>query len=362
MEEISSEEAPSPPEEPAPGLKIEPEPEINHSWQFDGPENHSMDPAVFRALHSALPGTGIHSVVTVKDGVIIDEYYEDGYDENSIFEMHSGSKSVTSALIGIAIEEGYIDSIDDPAATYLPQLAQQEDPLKQQITLRHLLTHTSGLEWYEWNGVSNFREWRNSENWVNYIVNRKMVAQPGGYFAYSTGGTHLLSAVLESATGMTQAEFCRTRLFDPMGVSDTAYWRTDPQEIADGGNGLFISSRDAARFGQLFLDGGVWNGQQLVPSAWVEESTSVQNAGPGGSTGQYGYQWWICSYTAGAYGYHPAPYGSAAYDSYFAFGHAGQFIFVVPELELVSVFVSDCQDSYTPRPYFTDYILAAYMG
>lgn len=266
-----------------------------------------MDSSVLEAMHTALPGTHVHAVIIVKDGVIIDEYYEDGYDENSIFEMHSGSKSYTSALIGIAIKQGYIDSIDDPAAKYLPQLAQQEDPLKQQITLRHLLTHTSGLEWYEWNGVSNFREWRNSENWVDYIVNRKMVARPGSYFSYSTGGTHLLSAVLESATGMSQAEFCRQNLLDPMGVSEAAYWRTDPQGIADGGNGIFVSARDAAKFGQFFLDGGEWKGQQLVPADWVEESTSVQNAGPGGRTGQYGYQWWVRTHTTGEYGTYATP-------------------------------------------------------
>lgn len=309
---IDSISSPPPPSsmvfsEPDSPPESSPEPEPDNSWQFDTPENHRMDSSVLEAMHTALPGTHVHAVIIVKDGVIIDEYYEDGYDENSIFEMHSGSKSYTSALIGIAIEQGYIDSIDDPAAKYLPQLAQQEDPLKQQITLRHLLTHTSGLEWYEWNGVSNFREWRNSENWVDYIVNRKMVARPGSYFSYSTGGTHLLSAVLESATGMSQAEFCRQNLLDPMGVSEAAYWRTDPQGIADGGNGIFVSARDAAKFGQFFLDGGEWKGQQLVPADWVEESTSVQNAGPGGRTGQYGYQWWVRTHTTGEYGTYATP-------------------------------------------------------
>lgn len=353
------------PPAPAPLAAGEPEgkPEEDNSWQLGRPEDHGMDPAVLEALHSALPGTGIHSAVTVKDGVIIDEYYEEGYDENSLFEIHSASKSFTSALIGIAIEEGYIGGVDDPVSDYLPQILEQEDERKHAITLRHLLTHTSGLEWYEWGGgYSNWSEFRSAENWVEYILGRQLVYQPGTVFSYSTGNTHLLSAVLQAATGMTQEEYCRTRLFDPMGVSEQAYWRTDPQGIADGGNGLFISSRDAARLGQLFLENGAWKGEQLVPAAWVEESTTAQNNGAGDGSGSYGYQWWTRSFTTGGYGTYVTPYPSASYQVYYALGHAGQFILVVPQLKLVTVFTSDCQNTYTPRPYFTDYILNAYMG
>ncbi|MCI8624281.1 MAG: serine hydrolase [Provencibacterium sp.] len=339
------------------------EPEADHSWQFDTPENHGMDPAVFDALHAALPGTGIHAAVTVKDGAVIDEYYEEGYDEDSIFAMHSASKSVTSALIGIAVEEGYIGGVDDLVSAYLPQILEQEDTRKHTLTLRHLLTHTSGLEWYEWgSGYSNWAEFRSAENWVDYILGRTLIYEPGSHFAYSTGNTHLLSAVLQAATGKTQEEYCRIRLFDPMGVSEEAHWRADAQGVADGGNGMFISARDAAKLGQLFLDGGVWRGRRLVPAAWVEESTSEQNAGPGGSTGRYGYQWWIQTHTAGENGSYATPYPSGTYEVYFAFGHAGQFIYVVPELNMVTVFASSCQSSYGPRPYFTDYILNAYMG
>lgn len=142
----------------------------SNDWRFDAPENHNMDPAVLEALHAALPGSGIHSMVTVKDGVIIDEYYEDGYDETSLFEIHSASKSYTSALIGIAIDEGYIGGVDDLLSDYLPQAAELTDG-KQNLTLRHLLTQTSGIEWYEWGGgASNWSEFRSAENWVDYIL------------------------------------------------------------------------------------------------------------------------------------------------------------------------------------------------
>ena len=356
----AAQEAPSQSQEEAPPEET---PAVDNTWQVDLPENHNMDPAVFEALHAALPGSGIHSVVTVKDGVIIDEYYEDGCDADSLFQLHSASKSYTGALIGIAIEEGYIDSVDDPLSKYLPQVLEQEDTRKQQLTLRHLLTHTSGLEWYEWgSGYSNWNEFRSADNWVDYILGRSLVYEPGTVFNYSTGNTHLLSAVLEAATGMGQEEYCRIHLFDPMGVSEETYWGTDPQGIVDGGNGLVTTARDAAKFGQLFLNGGVWNGEQLVPAAWVEESTAAKNNGAGDGTGSYGYQWWMRSFTTGGYGTYSTPYPAATYDVYYAFGHAGQCILVVPELELVTVFTSSCQSSYGPRPYFTDYILNAYMG
>ncbi len=363
ISQVSSAAESSAPEEISPEEDIPLDSEVSDDWQFDSPENHGMDPAVLEALHAALPGSGIHSMVTVKDGVIIDEYYEDGYNEDSLFQVHSASKSFTSALIGIALEEGYIDSIDDPISKYLPQVFDQADTRKQQITLRHLLTQTSGLAWYEWgSGYSNWGEFRSADNWVDYILNQDLLYEPGTVFNYSTGNTHLLSAVLQAATGMTQEEYCRSRLFDPMGISQEAYWGTDPQGIADGGNGLVISARDAAKFGQLFLDGGVWNGEQLVPADWVTESTTAKNNGAGDATGSYGYQWWMRSFTTGGYGTYATPYPTTEYDVYFAFGHAGQFIHVIPELNMVNVITSSCPSSYDPRPYFVDYVLNAYMG
>ena len=317
-------------------------------WQVDLPENRQMDPAVFAQLHADLESSDVYAMVTVKDGVIIDEYYQEGYDETSVFPLHSCTKSFTSALVGIAIEQGYFTSVDDPLSDYLPQVLDLADTGKQQITLRHLLTHTSGLEWYEWAGRSNWQEFRSAENWVDYILNRNLVATPGTVFAYSTGNSHLLAAALESATGMGELEYARKNLFDALGM-DSVVWGTDPQGIADGGNGISMTVRDAARFGQLYLQNGQWNGEQLISAQWVAESTTAQNNGAGDGTGSYGYQWWIRSFQG--------------YDTYYAFGAHGQFIFVVPELDLVTVIASNSvEDSYAPRPYFSDYVLSAYTG
>ncbi|MBC8576417.1 serine hydrolase domain-containing protein [Yanshouia hominis] len=343
--EFSAESAGIP--EPPPS----PEPELDNEWRFDVPENHGMDPELFVRLHTALEGSAVYAMVTAKDGVIIDEYYQEGYDESSKCALHSCSKSFTGILTGIAIEQGLIGGPDDLLSDYLPQVLELADPRKLQLTLRHLLTHTSGLEWYEWgSGYSNWNEFQSASNWVEYILGRDLVAQPGAVFNYSTGNTHLLAAVLEAAVGMSELEYAKINLFDPLGM-ESVEWRTDPQGITDGGNGILMTARDAARFGQVCLEGGIWHDRQIIPAQWLEDSTRVQNPGPGGRTGEYGYQWWI------------RPFGSGNHRTFYAFGAWGQYILVVPKLNLVTVIASrGPQNSYAPLPYFTDYVLEAYQG
>lgn len=322
----------------------EPEPEPpKWEWKFGSPSEQGMSDEVFENLHTALAESQVKGMLTVRNGVIVDEYYAEGYDETSVVPFHSGSKSFTGALFGIALDEGLIESIDDPLSKYLPAA---ENTDKADITLRQLLTQTSGIEWYEWGGVTNWEEFRSSENWVEYILGRDMAATPGSIFNYSTGNTHLLSAVLQNVTGKTEFEYGKEKLFEPMDM-ESAEWGTDPQGITDGGNGISMNLRDAAKFGELFLQGGKWNGEQLVPADWVSESTSVQSSGAGDSTGQYGFQWWVRSFKG--------------YDAYYAFGAYGQYIIVIPELELITVISSpNPGNSYAPRAYFIDYVMEAF--
>ena len=344
----AGESADAPPEDdeaPVAEIPIPPE----NIWNFDAPENHSMDPSILSALHTAVADINIHAIVTVKDGVIIDEYYKGGYDETSVFTLQSVSKTFTGTLIGLAIEQGYIAGVEAKLSEYLPQIADFEDAQKQAITLEHLLTHTSGLEWYEWGGnSSSWRPFRQSDNWVDYILSRNMIMRPGSAFAYSTGGTHLLAAVLQEATGQSAYEYGKEHLFSPMGM-DSVEWRSDPQDITDGGNGIAMTARDAAKFGQLILNRGRWGDSQLLPESWIDQSVERRVPGADGASA-YGYQWWLRTCGAGNY------------DVYYAMGHGGQFIFVVPELNLVTVMTSRTESTYTPRAYFIDYILAAYNG
>ena len=328
------------------------------AWEFGTPEANGMDAAVLEKMHGAVQqDDDILSVVVVKNGVIIDEYYKEGKSETTQFPLHSCTKSFTSALIGIAIDEGLIDGVDVLISNYFPQIAGETG--REDITIRHLLEHTSGIEWPEWgSGASKWFAFVTSPNWVDYVLSRPMAANPGNVFNYSTGNTHLLSAILDqvygkAAGGARAADFAYDRLLKPLGIEDYEF-NTDPQGIIDGGSGLAMRARDSAKFGQLLLQRGKWYdapggpARQIVPEAWLADATRAHAAGYN-RYGKYGYQFYIKSF--------------GKYDAYYAAGHGGQYIFVVPALELVTVINSwSLGNMYTPQTYFQDYVLKALAG
>lgn len=274
-------------------------------------------------MHETFDSFPLLSSVIVRNGYIVDEYYKDGYDENSVFVLNSASKSVTSALIGIAVDMGLIESVDVPISTYFPQVL-ENGGYWAEITIRHLLTHTSGIDMSD---TADWYDWRSSANWVQYILDRSVTSRPGTVFNYSTGNTHLLSAILQQASGMTLEEFGKRYLFDPMEMNSASV-SADAQGISDGGNGVSMNIYDMAKFGMLYLNGGEWQGSQLVSQDWVTQSTTVQFEHDSGSA-DYGYQWWVRTF------------GDHDYPAYFAQGHAGQYIFVVPDLQLVIAMTSN---------------------
>lgn len=292
-------------------------------WQKDSPQNQGVDPAVLNDVHETFDSFPLLSSVIVRNGYIVDEYYKDGYDENSVFVLNSASKSVTSALIGIAVDMGLIESVDVPISTYFPQVL-ENGGYWAEITIRHLLTHTSGIDMSD---TADWYDWRSSANWVQYILDRSVTSRPGTVFNYSTGNTHLLSAILQQASGMTLEEFGKRYLFDPMEMNSASV-SADAQGISDGGNGVSMNIYDMAKFGMLYLNGGEWQGSQLVSQDWVTQSTTVQFEHDSGSA-DYGYQWWVRTF------------GDHDYPAYFAQGHAGQYIFVVPDLQLVIAMTSN---------------------
>ena len=318
---------------------IQPEP---WTWPQDTPEDHGMRSELLDALHGELDGTNVLAMVVAKDGAIVDEYYKDGYDETSSFQLYSCSKSVTSALIGIAIDQGYIDGVDVLVSDYFPQILETDGHPWRDVTLWNLLTHTTGVQTTD---SALWEPWHQSENWVDYVLELPRTAEIGTTFDYSTGNTHLLSAILQKATGMTAYEYGKEVLFDPMGM-DSVQCGLDPQGISDGGNAFFMNVYDMAKFGQLYLNGGVWEGQQLLPAGWVEESTTLQFDRSTGSA-DYGYQWWVRTF------------GAERYPAFFAQGHFGQYIFVVPQLELVAVFTSYHTGSSSMYWQFANEIVAA---
>lgn len=267
-------------------------------------------------------------------------------------DVHSVTKSVIATLIGIALSEGRLHSLDDTLATLLPQHAAEMDRTVAAITLRQLLTMTAGLPPDQANGDPPAS--LSGRDWVGNILRAGTVAPPGRSFAYSSAGSHLLSAILTHATGKSALDYARPHLFGPLGIDTrnaaeprtedkaaiAAYdkaafaWPKDPRGIQLGFGALKMAPRDMVKLGQLYLDGGRWNGRQVVPTDWVKASTTAQVTTQGDSAPlaeSYGYQWWVTQEKG-----HPA---------YAAFGFAGQVVEVVPDLRLVVVVATEAADN-----------------
>jgi CubicO group peptidase (beta-lactamase class C family) len=233
---------------------------------------------------------------------------------------------VISALVGIAIARGHIRGVDQTLGELLPgQFGRDADPRKRAITVEDLLTMRSGLES---TSFENYGSWVTSGNWVRDALRRPLVAEPGGPMIYSTGSTHLLSAILTRRTGTSTYRFAQRELAAPLGIT-LRPWQRDPQGIYFGGNDMYLTPREMLRFGALYLNGGrTTGGRQVVPRRWVEASTAPRTRS-GWSGQEYGYGWWIRN--------------AGAHRVYYAWGYGGQFIFVVPSLELVVVTTSESE-------------------
>jgi CubicO group peptidase (beta-lactamase class C family) len=259
--------------------------------------------------------------------------------------VYSCTKSVISTLIGIAIEDGFIDGVDQPILDLFPgRIASNLDANKRKMTLEHVLTMSAGLECrdsylYEWRGLEQMRD---SEDWVQFMLDLPMAEEPGSRFEYCNGASHLLSAIIQNTTGLTALEYAQERLFDPLGIADVE-WPSSPEGTSIGYSQLQIRPHDMAKIGYLYLNGGQWNGQQVVPAAWVETSTREHISADTLQEG-YGYQWWVD--IAG---------------TYMALGYGGQYILVVPEEDLVVVTTGRMtgEDFWIPERMLKEFIIPA---
>jgi CubicO group peptidase (beta-lactamase class C family) len=242
--------------------------------------------------------------------------------------MQSVSKSVTSATFGVAITRGdFKASLDTPVLHWFDVARVSNiDPRKQRMTLRHVLTMTTGLDWDEdvpyddpHNGSSLMEATR---DWVQFVIDRPMAHEPGSTFAYSSGATELLAHIFRQETGQDIERYARAHLFTPLGIRNY-HWKRTPLGVVDTEGGLYLSSRDLAKFGYLFLRDGVWNGERLLSAEWVKDSLAPHVDVGGGW--KYGYQWWL------------APYGDGPRYAWSAIGIGGQHLFVFPEDDLVVV-------------------------
>jgi CubicO group peptidase (beta-lactamase class C family) len=302
------------------------------TWLSSTPEDQGMDSAELEQLIRNIKQQriAIDSLLVIRHGFIIIEEYINleeyvSHTQSNMDNMHSlysATKSFTSALIGIAIQEGYIDNISLKVVDCFPEKTIENlDTRKKNMTLEHLLTMTTGFEWDEWTDDSASKMLR-SANPVEYMLNLPMIYDPGTKLVYCTGASHLLSAIIQKTTGYTTLEFARKYLFKPMGISEVQ-WTYDQQSIHHGGHGLSLTSRDIAKFGYLYLNNGTWNGKQIVSTDWVNKSTQTYNFFQ--ENNGYGYQWWTLPQS----------------NIYYASGLYGQRIYVAPENDMVVVFTAN---------------------
>jgi CubicO group peptidase (beta-lactamase class C family) len=264
-------------------------------------------------------------LVIARHGEVQAERCFHGADPARPANIKSVSKSVLSALVGIAIDAGYLAGPDQRVVPFFSRhLPAPRDPRLDRITVGNLLSMQAGLAS---TSGGNYGRWITSGNWVRHAITRPIVDEPGGSMLYSTGSSHLLSAILTEATGRSTLRLARERLGEPLGI-DVPAWPSDPQGIYFGGNEMRMTPRDLVRFGELYRNGGTVDGRRILSAEWVRDSLVPRTRSRW--TGEsYGYGWFIGE--------------AAGYPMYYGWGFGGQYLFVVPELALTVVVTSDPQ-------------------
>lgn len=295
------------------------------SWVVEDPDAQGMDADALEEArtYAFAPERNTQGVVVVRHGAIVSEWYADGADADSWTASWSVAKSFSSAVTGIAVADGSIDSVDDPAATYLDEWAGTD---KADITVEDILHMQSGLAWdedYQPSSAdsSDVVQMGLSANELAYAAARPVAKPPGSTWVYSSGDAMILAGIVEGATGTSMRDYATEHLFKPIGMERADWWE-DAEGQTLGYCCLDSTARGYARFGLLYLHEGRWGDDQVIPASWVKDS--IRDA-PGDHPG-YGYMWWLQPELEGV-----------PDDVYSAQGHDGQFIWVIPSLDLVVV-------------------------
>ena len=324
-------------------------------WQTASADSTGLDPAPLEAAANAIgTGTfrGVDSMLVVRHGMLVHETYFNDFDREKLHDLRSATKSITSALVGIAIDQGLLPGLDEPVLPHLGGEAglQNPDPRKREITVENLLTMTPGLACDDWNSSSpgNEEKMYKERDWVKFILDLPMVADPGSRYGYCTGGVVALGAMLGQASGQRADSYARQVLFGPLGIT-RAEWQFTPIGAVDTGGHIHMRPRDMAKFGQLFLQQGLWDSRRIVSAAYVERSTSFRVRTI--SNEEYGYLWWRRLTNR----------GTELVQTYYAVGNGGQQIIVAPSLDIVAVFTGSSYNTpaTAPQMLFDRYVLAA---
>ncbi|MBA2278274.1 MAG: serine hydrolase [Chloroflexia bacterium] len=305
-------------------------------WPTASPADQGMDLALPDAIDAALVELPtVTGVVVIHNGYLVSEHYPGAYERDDPINIRSVTKSVVATLIGIALRRQDLDSLDQTVGDLIPdRIPDDADPAVADVTLRDLLTMTSGIAW---DASSDYPRLIASDNYVELTLGQPLANPPGDVYVYNSGGSHLLAVMLEAAIGEEIESYADRHLFDPLGIAD-GRWEESPQGEAIGGFGLHLTPRDMAKLGYLYLRGGAWDGARIIPREYHTTATTVQSAGDSTGGTPYGYQWWVTDATG--------------FDAYFALGFGSQYIYVVPELDLVAVTAVGFEEDTRPDQFF----------
>lgn len=336
-----------------------PEP-LNDGWDTGNVEGANIDSLPLKRLLDSINAKALvntHSVLIAKGKELVFEAYFDGFNKDIPHTMMSGSKSIASAMIGIAIDEGIIESVDEKLYGFVPEnYRHTKDALKLGITLEHLLTMSSGLDVNDKASEDYYQNPSNPKSWLASVLEAPMVHEPGTYTDYGSANPFLLGVYLNERLEQPLEAFMHERLFGPLGITNYVNFSDDTHTRPYFGGGMLLTPRDMLKFGQLYLNGGIWNGQRIISEKWIEASfekhTRLQDTR---DKNEYGYFWWHDTYSA----------KERTITTIEARGAGGQFIFIVPELESVVVVTAGNfrnRKGNQSRELFRDYILPALLN
>lgn len=307
-------------------------------WRSVLPEVQGMNSTLLHDFWNHIRTTGgVEAFLLIRNGYLLFEEYGPSSSINHLWRIYSATKSVTAIATGLALTAGFISHINDSVLDYFPdRVIQNPNPRKSNMTLWHLLTMSSGLERSDF-GLGT------QPDWVQYLLDSPMSHEPGEFWNYNGGCSHLLSAIISETTGLSMEILVRNRLFTPMGIS-VYDWGADPQGVSTGMAGLSLTLRDLAKLGYLYLNNGTWGASELIPAAWVAECTHPYFVFP--YSEGYGFQWWI----------------DFPLNGYSMRGAGGMRVFVLPDQDLVLAFGAAPYRSEEYYALFDEYINPAIIG
>jgi len=302
----------------------------NFRWEFAEPESQNLSSSLLdSALLQAQSAGFIDGFLVIRNGYLVAEDYYNGYNQNEPHNIKSVSKSMLSAITGLIVDQGYIDSLDVKMLDFFPEYIYPEmDPRKYKITIRHLLTMRMGIRGESDDNYQVYHNLYTSDNWVKNTIEEPLVFDPGERMRYNTFQTHLLSAIITKVTEQSTLDFATDQLFSAMGI-DVDSWEQDPQGYYFGGNSMYFIMQEIAVLGYLYLNNGKLNGIQIIPPSWIEltlsPSTDFTHPNAWGELRDYNYAylWWL-----GRINQH---------EMYMGYGYGGQFLIVFPDIEMIVV-------------------------